>query len=122
MDRGRVVLVATCVVVAGLAGWFAVAQWDQTNRVATAVSALGAVAAVGVAVWAVLRPAPRPVPRGQWTASGTGEATGRGGEANSGIEVQGGPEQGPRVARVEDSGAARASDDGQANTGIRITD
>lgn len=54
MTAKRVALVVTCVVVAGLAVVFGVVQWDRANRIAVVVSALAAVAAVGVAVWAAL--------------------------------------------------------------------
>jgi hypothetical protein len=49
-------LIPTCLVVAGPAVWFAVERWDVVDRVATVLSTLSAVAAVGVAVWDALRP------------------------------------------------------------------
>lgn len=54
MTAKRVALVVTCVVVVGLAVVFGLVQWDRANRIAVVVSALAAVAAVGVAVWAAL--------------------------------------------------------------------
>lgn len=44
----------TCLLVSGLGGVFTVTQWDRASRIATVVSALAAVAAVGVAVWAAI--------------------------------------------------------------------
>lgn len=104
-------LVVTSLAVAGLGGWFALAQWDQANKIATMTSAIGAVAAVGVAVWAVLRgPGVRSV-----RAMDTGTATATaGGSANSGI--RGKP---TGQAQAERTGNAR-SEGGDANTGIRI--
>ncbi|MDQ3886022.1 MAG: hypothetical protein M3308_03155 [Actinomycetota bacterium] len=115
MNVGRAALVMTCLVVAGLGVWFAVAQWEQASRMATVASALGAVAAVGVAVWAALR---GPV-GGRWGSvrvSDTGKATaGRGGQANTGVR---GKVAGTRV-RVKRTGDADASGGGDANTGFR---
>ncbi|NGY64105.1 hypothetical protein G7043_34810 [Lentzea sp. NEAU-D13] len=111
MNTGRAVLLLTCLVVAGLAGWFAIARWDDANKVAAFASALGAVAAVGVAVWAALRTSGS----GQVTVRRTGRAEARGGgSANSGVR---GKTSGP--VRVEDTGDAVA-DDGDANSGVRL--
>jgi hypothetical protein len=113
---GRVVLVVTCLVVGLLAGWFAMAQWEQANRVATVTSALGAVAAVGVAVWAVLRGSS--VPGKLVRASRTGKAiSGRQGSANTGVRVARG-----RSGRVvaDRTGDADSSGGGDANTGVRL--
>lgn len=52
MNSARVALVASGVVVAVLAVLFLVLEWDDANKIATSVSALAGVAAVGVAVWA----------------------------------------------------------------------
>jgi membrane protein YdbS with pleckstrin-like domain len=49
--RGLAPLV-TCVIVVVLAVVFGVLSWGEANKVATSVSALAGVAAVGVAVWA----------------------------------------------------------------------
>jgi hypothetical protein len=110
MNTGRVVLLVTCLVVAGLGGWFAVARWDDANRIAAFASALGAVAAVGVAIWAALRT----TSSGSIVVRRTGRAESYGGSANTGVHgrVSG-------SARVEDTGAA-ASDGGDANTGARL--
>lgn len=115
MSARRVALLATCLTVAGLAGWFAVAKWEQASRVATVVSALAAVAAVGVAVWAAL---PRSDER-TVQVSDTGSATaGRGGTATSGLT---GPVAGlsGRI-EVERTGPADASGGGNATTGADL--
>ncbi|MFD9733570.1 hypothetical protein [Umezawaea sp. NPDC059074] len=101
---GRAVVVITCLVTAGLGVWFAVASWDSANKVAVIASALAAVAAVGVAVWAGLRTG------GRIVVSDTGDATaGPGGRANTGV-------RGATSARVKRTGNARAG--GDANTGV----
>lgn len=106
-------LVATCLIVGGLAGWFALAKWDDANKVAAVLSALGAVAAVGVAVWAALRAAPGSSVR----VSRTGKATASSGEANSGFRGPGGPVAGG--VRVERTGDAETAG-GDANSGVRF--
>jgi hypothetical protein len=116
MSARRVVLLVTCLVVAGLAGWFAVARWEQASRVATVVSALAAVAAVGVAVWAALPGADRRMVR----VSNTGPATaGLGGTATSGLT---GPAAGLRgTVEVDRTGHADASGGGNATTGADLS-
>lgn len=108
---GRIAVVATCVVVAALGGFFAIAQWDDANRVATVSSALGAVAAVGVAVWAATR-----TPNGRSIeVTGTGNATaGSRGTANTGLRGQADGD-----ITVRDTGDAKTTGGGQANTGIQ---
>lgn len=104
-------LLLTCLLVAGLAGWFAVVRWDDANKVAAFTSALGAVAAVGVAIWAALRTSGP----GQVTVRRTGRAEARGGgSANSGVRgrISG-------SVRAEDTGDAVA-DDGDASSGVRL--
>jgi hypothetical protein len=54
----RLVAVLTCLVVSGLVIWLVLAPWEQADRVASIASALGTVAAVGVAVWAAVRKPP----------------------------------------------------------------
>nr|WP_052478710.1 hypothetical protein [Kibdelosporangium sp. MJ126-NF4]CEL20161.1 hypothetical protein [Kibdelosporangium sp. MJ126-NF4]CTQ97386.1 hypothetical protein [Kibdelosporangium sp. MJ126-NF4] len=111
MTAGRVILILTCLVVAGLGGWFVLAQWDVANRAATVSSALGAVAAVGVAIWAALRTNTGNTVR----ASRTGNATARrNGSANTGVRLG---EASGRV-RADRTGDATASDGGSATTGI----
>ncbi|MFT7840726.1 hypothetical protein Q5530_31695 [Saccharothrix sp. BKS2] len=105
------VLSLTCLCVAGLGGWFAVARWDDANKVAAFASALGAVAAVGVALWAALRT----LPDLQLDVRGTGLAQARGGgSANSGVRGKA-----TGSVRVRDTGDAVA-DDGDANSGARL--
>lgn len=115
MTVGRVVLVVTFVLVAVLAGWFALLSWEQANRVATVVAALTGVAAAGIAVWTAVRgPAGRTV-----RVSNTGKATaGMGGKANTGVQAR----QGMQVDSLEvhGTGAAEAGRDGEANTGVRF--
>ncbi|MGO1057327.1 hypothetical protein [Crossiella sp. CA198] len=113
MNRGRLVLVLTLLVVAGLLAWLALSRWDDANKIATTASALGAVASVGIAVWAALRTT-RP---GGTTirVSGTGKATATGsGSANTGI--RGKPDG---AAEAKNTGEANSSG-GDANTGIRL--
>jgi hypothetical protein len=55
MTTARLILILTCVATAGLGLVFALVRTDQVGTISAAVSALAAVAAVGVAVWTVLR-------------------------------------------------------------------
>ena len=110
VNGGRLALVVTCLVVAGAGVWLAIARWEDANKLATVLSALGAVAAVGVAVWAALRGSSQSA-----RASRTGSAAaGYGGVANTG--VQGTVSGDVRVSRTGD---AQVEGDGQANTGVR---
>ncbi|HET9663941.1 MAG TPA: hypothetical protein VFP00_06920, partial [Burkholderiales bacterium] len=56
MNGRRVVIIATCVAVAVLGAVFAVVGWDRAERWAAVISALVAVAALGVGVWAAIPP------------------------------------------------------------------
>jgi hypothetical protein len=116
MSVRRVALAVTCLVIAGLAVWFAVAKWEQASRVATVISALAAVAAVGIAVWAALPGAGHRTVR----VSRTGPATaGRGGTATSGLT---GPAAGLSGSiEVDRTGHADASRGGDATTGADLT-
>jgi len=106
----------TCLVVAGMAGWFAVARWEQASQVATVVSALAAVAAVGVAAWAAL-PGPE---RRTVRVSDTGPATaGHGGRAVSGLTGPAAGLSGP--VEVGRTGSADASGGGDATTGADLS-
>jgi hypothetical protein len=117
MRGRRVVLAVTCLLVAGLGGVFAVVAWDRTSRIATAVSALAAVAAVGIAVWAAL---PRPGSRSTVRVSNTGKATATGGGAAvSG--VRGSAARAPERVEVDHTGDARASGGGDAVSGVSWT-
>lgn len=114
MHIGRVVLIVSAVVVAALGGWFAVARWDDANKVAAILSALGAVAAVGVTVWAALRVPPS---RKSLVVSDTGRAVaGSGGRAITGIS--GAPDGVDGPVRVERTGDADATGGGDAVTGV----
>ncbi|XVQ06497.1 hypothetical protein ACQP1W_27990 [Spirillospora sp. CA-255316] len=106
----------TCFAVAGLAAVLGMLRWDQANKVATSVSALAALAAVGVAVWAAVS---RPN-RGTVRVSDSGNATaGRGGTASTGVRGPADGRAGDVV--VERSGDADASAGGEASTGADLT-
>lgn len=106
-------LVVTCALVAALGVWFAIVRWDDANKVATTISALGAVAAVGVAVWASLR---GPQADGVVTASDTGRAAAEGGGAAiTGIS---GKVTTASSLRAANTGDAEASGGGNAVTGV----
>lgn len=114
MSVRRVVLVLTCLAVAGLGGWFAVAKWDDASKVATLSAALAGVAAVGVAVWAAL-----PVGKGAIRVTGTGDAVAStGGVANSGLRSSGDNVRG--AIDIAQTGKADASGSGTATTGIDL--
>jgi pyruvate/2-oxoacid:ferredoxin oxidoreductase beta subunit len=116
MTTGRAVLIMTSLLVTALGVWFAVARWDSANRLATIVSALGAAAAVGVAVWAALR---APQPRRSVVVSDTGPAVAdSGGAAITGMSRK--TDSDDAAVRVERTGRADASDGGDAVTGIQI--
>jgi hypothetical protein len=65
VEAKRLVLFATVVTLVVLAVAFWMVRWDQANKIATSVSALTGVAALGVALWATLRVTPEPAPRGK---------------------------------------------------------
>jgi hypothetical protein len=113
---GRIVVAATAGSVAALAIVLVVLRWNDASKVAVVVSALAAVAAIGVGVWAAL---PSVSARGGAGVSQTGRATaGPGGRANSGISGPAGSL--PDALRAERTGDADASGGGDANTGIRL--
>jgi hypothetical protein len=116
MSPRRVVLFVTCLVVTGLCVWLAVVKWNSASKIATIVSALAGVAAVGIAMWAALPDSLRVSgPRAAWT----GKAVARGhGKANSGVIAPNHKSAGyPQAYRTGD---ADASDDGEATSGIRL--
>lgn len=116
MKMGRVAVVVTCLLVAGLGVWFAVARWDDANKVAAVTSALGAVAAVGVAVWAALRSAD---PQKSVTVADTGRSTAdSGGKAITGVSGRADNVTGP--VQVKRTGDAKASGGGDAVTGAQL--
>jgi hypothetical protein len=109
MSGSRVALFVTCAVVLVLGVTFVFISADAGNRLATIVSALGAVAAVGVAVWAALAERRRDV-----VVAGTGKAdAGPSGKANSGFA-------GPATGSVEVRDTGDASGGSSANTGVQI--
>jgi hypothetical protein len=116
MSTRRVVLVVTCVIVAVLATVLVGLTWDQANKVATSVSALAAVAAVGVGVWTALSSAPvriRVVRSGRTVSGAKGKAV-------SGVRA---PADGVRERiDVERSGKSDASTGGHAVSGVDLTD
>jgi hypothetical protein len=116
MNTGRIAVIASCLLMAAMGVWFAVARWDNANKVATMASALGAVAAVGVAVWAALRTPPS---RTSLTVSDTGRATAdSGGKAITGFSGKANRIDGQ--VRVERTGDAKASGGGDAITGTQL--
>jgi hypothetical protein len=114
MGAQRVVVVVTSGVVAVLAVVLVALRWDSANKVAVVVSALAAVAAVGVGIWAAL---PRGGTRTALWVSRTGNAkAGVTGSANSGVES-------PAAALPHDVNVTRTggSEGGNANTGVRLS-
>jgi membrane associated rhomboid family serine protease len=116
MKAGRVALVITYVVVTALGVWFAVASWDDANRVAAVLSALGAVAAVGTAIWAA---SSSRRPGGSLRVRTTGRASAEpGGKAISGFSTNARSFSGS--VTVTGTGDATASGDGHAVSGVEI--
>lgn len=111
MNGGRVALLVSGVLVASLAVLFVVLRWEEADKLATSVSALAGVIAVGVAVWAAW---PTVSTRGGVRVSRTGKATaGTRGKANTGYSGAGGSV--PEGIRVERTGDAKGGD---ANSGV----
>jgi hypothetical protein len=106
------VLVATGLLAAALGVWLAVVRWEDGDKIATSVSAVAAVAAVGVSIWAALHASRK---QATLVASRTGNATTRRGDANTGVRTGITTNNSQRAA---DTGDAR-SFDGDANTGIQ---
>jgi hypothetical protein len=116
MNTSRVAFILTCLLVAGLGMWFAVARWDDANKIATMASALGAIAAVGVAIWAAMR---SPLSDRSLTVSDTGKATAdSGGKAITG--VSGKADTVEAAVGVERTGDAKAAGGGDAVTGAQL--
>jgi hypothetical protein len=108
MSGRRIALFATCAVVLALGVTFAFVSTDAGNRIATIVSSLAVVAAVGIAVWAAL---PERQHDPAVTVRGTGKAeAGPNGVANTGVI---GSTSAP--IEVQDTGDA---DGGSVNTGV----
>jgi len=117
MAARRVILIVTCLVVAGLGGVFALMSWDETSKIATVVSALAAVAAIGVAVWTAMPHHGSP-PVGAVRVSNTGRAAAHGdGTAVSG--VRGPATSVSRQIEVDSTGTAETSGGGDAVSGVR---
>ncbi len=109
----RLVLLTTALVVAGLGTTFALLQWDASSRLATVLSALAAIASIGVAVWAAL-----PGTGHRLHVAHTGAASAAaGGRANSGV-IATAATTGCGID-VSHTGQAQASDGGNANTGVQ---
>ncbi|MEV0584706.1 hypothetical protein [Nonomuraea sp. NPDC050310] len=121
MDGRRVAILATAGVVAVLAVVLTVLRWDDADKIATGLSALAGVAAVGVAVWAGLPRRDQAATRGKAVhvrKTGNATATGPGALANTGLTASGTAL--PDDIRVTDTGDAEASDGGEAGTGARL--
>jgi hypothetical protein len=107
------VIVVTAAVVVVVAVVLAVLRWDEANKLASALSALAGLAAVGVGVWAALPGSAL----GRIRASRTGKAVARrGGSANTGVSGKG---DAAGDVRADHTGDADASG-GDANTGVRL--
>jgi hypothetical protein len=112
----RVFVLVTAVAVVVLGVVLVVLRWDDANKVAVVVSALAAVAAVGVGVWAAW-PAGGGFSSSGWRVSRSGSAfAGPGGRAVSG--AAGRRSSLPDDVRVDRSGDARAAEGGDAISGI----
>ncbi|WP_431919580.1 hypothetical protein [Nonomuraea jabiensis] len=110
----RMVLLVTCLVVAAFAATFALLTWEYANRVATTVSALAGIAAVGVAVWAALPGMGKKV-----RVSGTGKAMAHsGGVAISGLSGPASAADG--LVEVDRTGDAEAFG-GKATSGVSLS-
>ncbi len=121
MTVRRVVLLVTCLLVSVLAVWFALDQ-RKLSTIATAVSALVAVAALGIGVWTTLRSG---MPAGPGSVSAaptirvadTGSAeVGADGDGNTGALFHGSPPA--SSVTVENSGQGKAGARGRINTGF----
>lgn len=118
MTARRWVLVGTAVLVAGVAVMLVRLQWDSANKVATAVSALAGLAAVGVAVWAAWPTVS--ASGGRVRVKKTGAATASGtGDANTGVVSKSGAVPGDLT--VSGTGDAKSSGEGDTNSGIRLS-
>jgi hypothetical protein len=115
MDKRRVVLVVTCLAVAALAVVLMLMRWEQANKVATSLSALAGVAAVGVAIWAAF---PRPVGTTIRVTNSGKAIAGRAGGAQTGVRASADLVVGDITVRR--SGDANATGDGNAATGVEL--
>jgi hypothetical protein len=116
MTLRRVVVLVTVLTVAGLLVWLSVVNWDSASKIATVVCALGAVAAVGVAIWGAL---PASGLAKGIAASRTGKAVARrNGSAITGVRAPASNPGGP--VRADRTGDAEASGGGDATSGISL--
>lgn len=111
MNTGRVVLIVTCLLVAALGVWLVIVRWEAGDKIATSVSALAAVAAVGVAVWAALRASRAGT---SLVASHTGKATSKTDKANTGVFVKANMNGSKKAIRT-----GEADSESDANTGVQ---
>ena len=118
MSTRRVALLVTFLAVGVLLIGLTVVSWDDASRIATIVSTVAAVAALGVAVWAALPAAAAAKGRSRASLTGEAVARGKGSSANAGIIA---PADGSGEQEAHRTGRADAADGGQANTGIRWT-
>ena len=119
MNRRRAAGAVTIVAVGTMAALLLVPGWGMASRIAIVVSALAAVAAVGVAVWAAL-PAASSGSEAGVRVSRTGRAvTGSTGQANSGVTGPASAMTGP--VQADRTGDASASGGGDANTGVQLS-
>lgn len=112
MTAGRWTLFATVLIVGCLAVAFVFLSSDIAGQVEAAVTALGAVAAIGTGIWAALPRGSAEDPRkAEAIAKGTGPAVadGPGSSANSGVRGSG-------VA--SGTGRVTARGGGSANSGV----
>ena len=118
MKMRRTVLALTGAVVAVLTGLLSILRWDDASQIASAVSAVAAVASLGVAVCATLpRSRDRAQPEERIRLARTGAVrVGTGGTASTGLI---GSAAAIRGAEVEDTGEVEAGDGCDVNTGVR---
>ena len=116
MNGRRIVLLTTCLAVAGLGMWLTLVKWDSASKIALVASTLAAVAAVGVALWAAW-PTSRPLSGVR--VSRTGKAVAKtNSSATSGIVAPAGERLGPLEA--DRTGDADANDGADATSGIKL--
>ncbi|MEV4210101.1 hypothetical protein [Micromonospora sp. NPDC049662] len=114
MKLGRWILVITLLAVAGLGFWFSVARWDDASKIASALSAMAGIAAVGVTVWAALRGT---ATSSKYTVKNSGNASSSSGDANTGVRGKADPAA--LSVKIRNSGDAE-SKDGNSNTGLHL--
>ncbi|MEV4371862.1 hypothetical protein AB0J71_32660 [Nonomuraea sp. NPDC049637] len=113
MNARRTVILVTAALVVIAAVVLAVLRWDDANKLASSLSALAGLAAVGVGIYAALPSSARTRVR----VSRTGRAVANGGTANTGVS---GTTAVAGEVQVDHTGDARASGRGDANTGLHL--